>query len=85
MELDGVTQVLVFGDVATGWFVIQEREVEEGGWWSSVMEGERPSCPQLVTFPPTCHAPSQPPPAQNGHRVKPNQLVMLQTYGEAWL
>ena len=39
-------QVLVFGDVATGWFVIQEGERGE-----AVMEGERPGCPQPVTFP----------------------------------
>ena len=59
-----MVQVLVFGDVATGWFVIQERE-REGE--ETVMEGERPSCPQPVTFP-ICHAcPSQPPPAQHGH------------------
>ena len=40
MALDGMTQVLVFGDVAADWFVIQERWGSGGS--RSVMEGERP-------------------------------------------
>ena len=78
-------QVLVFGDVATGWFVIQEGERGE-----AVMEGERPGCPQ-----PVCHFPHLPThpsnpsqPAQHGHTGPAKhapQPVMLQTYGEAAL
>ena len=76
-----MTRVLAFGDVATGWFEIQERGGEE-----TVMEGERASCPQPVTF--SARAPVSLRTAQHGHRAKANHAhrpIMLQTYGEAWL
>ena len=77
-------QVLVFGDVATGWFVIQEGE-RGGGCDGRGKARLSPAChfPHLPTHPSN---PSQP--AQHGHTGPAKhapQPIMLQTYGEAAL
>ena len=80
--LDGMTQVLVFGDVATGWFVIQERGGGGGGsrsvWW----KGKGQAVPSMSLSP---HPAMRPVRALPSILVTEQKLIMLQTYGEAWL